>query len=144
MTEEQIARFWSHVDQSGGPDACWPWLGRRYSQGYGAVTILKRIYLAHRLAYELTTGPIPPTICVLHSCDVPACVNPKHLWLGTHIDNMRDKVLKGRCRSGGLPKFTSAQRAAIRERYAQGDISYRTLALEYGCSFQGIQRIVKQ
>ena len=52
--------------------------------------------LAHRLVWELTYGPIPATMCVLHQCDNPACIEPSHLFLGTQQDNIADMVAKGR------------------------------------------------
>lgn len=95
-----LIRFWSKVKV--GQGGCWLWqaaiLGRT---GYGSYQFgRKRKERAHRIAWQLENGPIPAGISVLHRCDVPACVNPDHLFLGTHADNMRDKTLKGRLRNG--------------------------------------------
>ena len=74
--------------------SCWLWTGALYPNGYGAVA--GREQLAHRAAWRFEFGEIPPGMQVLHRCDVTFCVNPSHLFLGTHQDNMRDKALKGR------------------------------------------------
>jgi hypothetical protein len=88
-------RFWPKVDRQ-GPDECWPWVGRRNHAGYGRLWWEGRAQLAHRVAWQLTTGPIPEGLSVLHKCDFPACCRPAHLFLGTIADNNADRDRKGR------------------------------------------------
>ena len=76
-------------------DGCWEWLASKNPDGYGRVRRFGRMESAHRIAYELYVGAIEDKQ-VLHTCDNPSCVNPKHLFLGTHKENMEDKVRKGR------------------------------------------------
>jgi HNH endonuclease len=89
-------RFWAKVDRSAGPDGCWPWTGARFWFGHGAIKIDGRPWGAHRIAWELTNGPIPDGLQANHRCDNPPCCNPAHLFLGTQLDNVRDMDAKGR------------------------------------------------
>jgi hypothetical protein len=75
---------------------CYIWTGSVDGRGYGKLNVNKQILSAHRLSYEENIGPIPSGLYVLHHCDIPACINPSHLFLGTHANNMADMVLKGR------------------------------------------------
>ncbi len=75
---------------------CLLWLAGIASNGYGVLRHQGHSYLAHRFAYERQHGPIPAGLCVCHVCDTRLCVNPAHMFLGTHADNVRDKVKKGR------------------------------------------------
>lgn len=75
---------------------CWIWQGCVGTKGYGQASYRNKPWAAHRLAYRLTKGDIPPRMQVMHSCDVPACCNPDHLSLGTNGDNHADKTAKGR------------------------------------------------
>ena len=88
-------RFWEKVE-TGGPNECWPWVGRRDDDGYGEIKVMGRTEKAHRIAYMLTKGPIPTDMDVCHSCDEPPCQNPRHLWPGTALANARDRESKGR------------------------------------------------
>ena len=92
-------RFWSRVDKSGGPNACWLWTGTIGHNGYGRISRGLRTgkdAYAHRIAWELTFGLIPDGLLACHHCDNPPCCNPAHLFLGTNSDNMSDCAQKGR------------------------------------------------
>ncbi len=107
-------RFWT---KGGKTATCWDWTGLRSHAGYGHFRFRGGIRRAHRVAWELTRGPIPDGLCVLHSCDNPSCVRPDHLFLGTNADNIRDKTVKGRAAKGeinGNAKLTAEQVRAIR------------------------------
>lgn len=98
-TVDVEASFWSRVNKSGD---CWLWEGRCDEDGYGLFGEWQRgegrsiNHRAHRYAWQITYGPIPDGLWVLHKCDTPACVNPSHLFLGTNDDNVADMVAKGR------------------------------------------------
>jgi hypothetical protein len=92
--------FLSKVDRSG---ECWLWKRGRNRRGYGRYAVRGRHVAAHRFSWELHNGPIPDGLFVLHNCpggDNPSCVNPAHLWLGTHEENMADMLAK-RLRAAG-------------------------------------------
>ena len=88
--------FWSKADRSGGPDACWPWAGPRGGKGYGIFFASGRRRLAHRVALELSAGPVTDGRFSCHRCDNPPCCNPAHLFAGTAFQNILDAQNKGR------------------------------------------------
>lgn len=94
-TRDWPERFWRRVMKPES-DGCWTWTGSTAGYGYGRVFVDGRQQSAHRVAWELTNGPIPEGLIVCHKCDNPPCVRPLHLFLGTHKDNSQDMVRKQR------------------------------------------------
>lgn len=146
-------RFWSKVDRSGGPEACWPWTGYRQRKGtsYGTVATgsrrdgTRRPRLAHVVAYELTTGAVPPGLEVRHLCGNRACCNPDHLVAGTHADNVGDTVAMGRTTVGErhpLHKLTAADIPVIRQRWASGEPA-SAIAADFPVSLARIYQVVQ-
>lgn len=138
-------RFWNKVDKS-NPDGCWNWTGGKNDRGYGLAWINGKSKACHRTVWEFKNGPIPDDLCVLHICDNPGCVNPTHLFLGTHQDNMNDKKNKGRCSSckgtaNGRAKLTEHNIPIIRMLCANG-IPQKEVARDYGVSDVAISHII--
>lgn len=164
-----VVLFWSKVKKSA---KCWEWQRGKTKAGYGQIqcrSISQAPMLAHRVSWELKNGPIPDGLHVLHECDNPACVRPKHLFLGTQIDNNNDRDRKGRVASGNrngartrrgrnpfvrnrgsglknekhpMAKLTDAQVEELRREFASGVIK-RHLAKKYGISETHTGRLVK-
>lgn len=123
---------------------CWIWKLKIDSWGYGQFgDVDRRIRSAHRGAWEAAEGSIPEGKCICHRCDNPACVNPAHLFLGTHADNTRDKVLKGRQSKGssnGQPKMVERDVSIIKTLLTLG-VQQRRLAKLHGVSENTISLI---
>lgn len=137
-------RFWKLVKKS-GQNECWPFVGHTREWGYGWFNGPTGPTNAHRVAYMLSKGPIPPGLFVCHSCDNPPCCNPSHLWVGTVGDNTRDMIKKGRSRQGA-PRIGSANHNtkltpdAVREIIASNDSPSR-LAAKHGVTSAAIYNI---
>jgi hypothetical protein len=111
-----IERFEDKIDKSG---ECWMWVGSK-TKGYGQIRVDGKTVRAHRFAYEAYVGEIPNGFLVCHSCDVPSCVNPDHLFLGTNADNLADCGEKGRQSRGerhNTAKLSESQVGEIRSIY---------------------------
>lgn len=114
-------RFFKYVRKT---KSCWEWTGTKHL-GYGKIRYLHgAMKLAHRVSYAMLNGEIKKGLHVLHRCDNPGCVNPKHLFLGTHLDNMRDMARKGRRfdnsgENSPKAKFTYAQVKRIRKELSK-------------------------
>ena len=137
----QLQRFESKVSPE--PNCgCWLWTGRTNDDGYGRVTILKKVFPAHRMAWTFYRGVIPDEVHVLHRCDVRTCVNPDHLWLGSQTDNIRDMDIKNRRRpasgiENGKSKFTVSEVLNIRSKR----LSAREFATLYHVDRSTIYRV---
>ncbi len=132
-------RFWPKVEKSEG---CWLWRGSTNSDGYGTIKGNgSRVIKATHASWEIHYGPLHPGNFVLHSCDNPPCVNPDHLFEGTHLDNMADMVAKGRIPHiyGRRPaaRLSEAQIAAIRSDSRK----QKLIALDYGVADSTISHI---
>jgi len=172
MDAKKIARFWAKVDRNGPtpqhrPDlgACWVWTGSKISsrsgRGYGRLGYCNRLYLAHRFAWLIAGHDIPDGLCVLHKCDNPSCVRAEHLFVGTHAENMGDKVLKGRqsrgekhsaaCPKGPRAlgsahpnsKLTEASVRSILDQRSRG-ATLRSLGEQFGVSISAVWLVIKR
>lgn len=137
-------RFWTLVDTSG---QCWEWRGTKDSKGYGVMKLADKMLKAHRLSWEIHNGPIPQGngyhgTVIRHGCDNPGCVNPSHLFAGSHSDNVKDRGERGRTarqygERHGMAKLTTSQVVNIR----LDSRKHADIAAEYGVSRTHIQAI---
>ena len=136
-----LERFWSKVNKTNG---CWEWTGRINARGYGAYG--KRV--AHRVIWEQIHGPIPSGMCICHHCDNPACVRLDHLFIGTHSDNIKDAVIKGRVvppdsrgEKHGRSRLSDNDVYEIRRLYSLG-VAHKTIAKMWRISRPNVRAIV--
>lgn len=124
----RVEDFWGHARPAGD---CLEWAGGRGSEGYGRVRIAGVPEYAHRVAYRLSKGPIPDGLTINHHCDNPPCVKPEHLYAGTVLDNVRDRVRRGRGGSAGVRSDVASailgQRGRADEIAARFGVSRRTV-----------------
>lgn len=141
-TSKDIARFWSKVKISSDTQTCWEWQAGKI-EGYGSIRINGKNCRAHRFSWLIAHGD-PGKLHVLHTCDNPACVNPNHLFLGTHLQNMQDKHAKGRDKWSRThrSKLSIEQKDYIQERYARGGITFHELADEMGITTRYVSLII--
>ncbi len=135
MTDNTSERFENKYMPITGT-GCWLWLATCTRLGYGQFRVKDKMAMAHRVSYEMYIGQIPVGMCVLHKCDVPSCVNPNHLYLGTHQDNSTDMVNKGRVARGSKRPdsvLTELQVMEIKEMLAKGE-SQASIAKKYNVS----------
>lgn len=146
--KNKLDQVLTNINKSGD---CWLWQGPLDQKGYGNISFAGKTWRTHRLFYTRYKGLIPLGLEICHSCDHPACVNPSHLWLGTHEDNMTDMANKGRAKApdhhgenNNLSKLTEIQVADIRERYKGRGIgpSQQKLADEFGLHQSTISYII--
>lgn len=144
-------RFWSKV-KTGPIQECWEWQGTKDRRGYGHMSSRRGMspYKAHRVSYELVIGQIPDGMEVCHKCDNPSCVNPTHLFIGTHQENMADAFKKGRINNynhecgedHSSSKLTWNDVYEIRNVVPSGEFTQRQLAQKYGVCRDTIRNIV--
>jgi len=96
IRDKDIKRFWKHVEIR-SKDECWEWQAGGNGRGYGRIKINRRTESAHRVSWEIYhRKEIPGGLYICHKCDNTRCVNPRHLFIGTQLDNVRDCIEKGR------------------------------------------------
>jgi hypothetical protein len=132
-------------------NSCIFWPARKLESGYGMISAKGKKRLSHRLSYEIHFGKIPKGMVICHRCDQPSCVNPRHLFIGTHKDNVYDCINKKRNvtppihtgKNNHHTKLTETKVIEIRKSYASGKINSYELAKKYNVTRQNIMSIVK-
>jgi hypothetical protein len=120
---------------------CWLWAGRLCGGGYGSLKVDGRRCQAHRASWEFHIGPIPAGLLACHKCDNPPCINPSHIFLGTHRDNLRDMVAKGRvCKNNPSHRELYYSKVSVDDvRAIRADRRfYREISAEYGISIRQV------
>jgi hypothetical protein len=143
MRSALLVRLWAKVSPEPN-SGCWLWLGAVGSNGYPLLSVGNRSTRAHRLIWELCFGPIPVGRLVCHRCDVPCCINPGHLFLGTPAENMADMYTKRRGPTGernGRARLTADQVAEIRQLRDQ--FSPLELANRFAVSRSAVYLVLK-
>ena len=146
MRAAALPRYWRFVDTSAGLGGCWPWTGSRNQKGYGFFAVRGQQYTASRYGFEQRVGPVGD-LQVLHHCDSPPCQNDRHWWLGTNLDNVADRVAKGRTRG---PRGVDHPRAVFTEqdireiRAVEPYMKHRDLGALYGVPHATIGAIARR
>jgi hypothetical protein len=152
VSPSELVRFEARV--VGEPNSgCWLWAGYCDRSGYGRISVRAAdgqrdpSASTHRVSYEHFVGPIPNGLYVLHRCDVPACVNPAHLFVGTHAENMADmrhksRAYRGRGEKACGAKLTDAQAAEVCALVA-GGMTQQAAADHFGVHQTTVSLIVR-
>lgn len=140
LTPQDIVRFWSRV-KVGKQYECWLWLGSKTPKGYGKMAIKGVSFYAHRIAlWIIMFGGLSTEKAACHRCDTPSCVNPNHLFAGSHSENMMDATRKGRNGKAGLFKHSKVSYGMVKSiRKAKG--SQRDIGARFGISQALVSRI---
>lgn len=153
LTDHQQNAFWSKVDIKTTTKDCWNWTGAKKPSGYGNVRINKKYYSSHRVAFELSTGPIPEEMLVCHICDNPSCCNPAHLMLGTIKSNSMDMLIKNRQKKpesaargtqNGNSKLDDTKVTEIRAKYLNKEANQYQLAEQYGITQSAVGALLRR
>ena len=119
-------------------NGCWVWKNSKSTCGYGRIWYNNKQWSAHRLSYTLHKGSIMSGLFVCHTCDNPPCINPNHLFLGTHGDNMQDMMKKGR---GNIAKLSTTDKDSIKQMDKFG-ISYEDIAKHFSVSIGVVKFVI--
>lgn len=129
-------------------DGCWEWTGAKDWDGYGRMRIGgRRSARAHRIAWAIANRSDPGSLFVCHRCDNPSCVRPGHLYLGTALQNNRDKIERGRTNWArgsrvGTSKLTDEQVEAVFALYKSGNVRQKDIARQFGVSQSAVQLVL--
>lgn len=132
-----MCRFMHYVEKT---ESCWIWKGSKDPSGYGKTNIDSKIMSAHRAVYILVKGNIEEDKFVCHSCDNPSCVNPDHLWMGTHKENMKDMHEKGRI----YTKLSPYQINKIRDLWERKEMNSSELCKKFNITSGHLSNIVNR
>lgn len=158
-------RFWAHVPERQNASDCWLWAGAINPKGYGIFSVKVdgkwKAMLAHRFSWLVSHCEAIASLHVCHSCDVPGCVNPSHLFMATNYENRQDSVSKGRHANGdrsgarrhpervprgianGQSRLTESAVIEIRLRAAQGEAP-TDIAVQFGISPRNVRNIINR
>lgn len=162
LSEAEKNMFWSKVAFTANPNLCWEWQSSKRPSGHGFFSVKKgTYYAASRISYYLSYKKHIDDLVICHKCDNPKCCNPSHLFSGTQLDNMRDKVNKGRQPIGEnhyAVKIDGAQRGSknnrsklleadvikIRAEYIKNVVTMKMLSIKYNVCLMAISDVLKR